>query len=559
MRQLSDLERDLNVAAKQDADEWKQLTTYSLPDTYERVRQDLVPNGLVSTYSHEQLLQTSGSKFNSPRFYDHNQYLSQLNLLAQIVDDDFQLAVQEMFNIDLVKGTGNLYDVIVNEDVDQGKKGDGVVVYQRGPLKCIDRARNKTQNDYPDEAYPTSACVIDFNRCALIFSDIPTLLGALQLFVNKVKYFQSGNIIGIARCKNGFIEYVQEIGYADVKLNVIIKGTHNNIIGEVQFLLARMKAFKNKAHRLYTIQRQKENIEAYVSKILPILQNEDKHCWIAGSRGSVKELCEIMVTLNYSVQDLMKQDPSSGRTIVHSICLIGHVKAFQFLKKISTVKEFVQFTCLDENVQGIPAVSYAIWKGHTELIKELLSVKEVRESLVKDQDYRYRLIQDLFCFNTDDDLMHFIMKTMNITPKAVQEAIEYPYKSRFTSTEHYVNCDVYGVCPILNRLVRQSTVKEARNLMEIVGEKVFVAGCWVKDMEDVNAIEKCVDVDKVEMMTYLLEVDGIRSKLINDMELLAGLCKRMIAKFHDHMVSFVLKKLNVTRETLERVAKYDVD
>ena len=56
--------------------------------------------------------------------------------------------------------------------------------------------------------------------------------------MNKVNYYQSGHIIGIVRDKNGFIEYVQDgVQYADIKLNVLIKGKHNNIIGEIQFLL----------------------------------------------------------------------------------------------------------------------------------------------------------------------------------------------------------------------------------------------------------------------------------------------------------------------------------
>merc|ERR1712228_1125064 len=50
----------------------------------------------------------------------------------------------------------------------------------RGPVKLMDRARAKAQNDYAKEPYPASACVIDFNRCALIFDDISSLLCGLK-------------------------------------------------------------------------------------------------------------------------------------------------------------------------------------------------------------------------------------------------------------------------------------------------------------------------------------------------------------------------------------------
>ena len=46
-------------------------------------------------------------------------------------------------------------------------------------------------------------------------------------------------------------------GYADIKLNVIIKGKTSNVIGEVQCLLEPMLKFKKNAHSIYSIQRQK--------------------------------------------------------------------------------------------------------------------------------------------------------------------------------------------------------------------------------------------------------------------------------------------------------------
>eukprot|EP00484_Ammonia_sp_Unknown_P019322 CAMPEP_0197038284 /NCGR_PEP_ID=MMETSP1384-20130603/15243_1 /TAXON_ID=29189 /ORGANISM="Ammonia sp." /LENGTH=40 /DNA_ID= /DNA_START= /DNA_END= /DNA_ORIENTATION= len=40
------------------------------------------------------------------------------------------------------------------------------------------------------------------------------MLKALKVFVDKVKYYQSGSIIGIVRNKNGFEEYTKEPQYA---------------------------------------------------------------------------------------------------------------------------------------------------------------------------------------------------------------------------------------------------------------------------------------------------------------------------------------------------------
>merc|ERR1719242_1887337 len=190
MNQINNLDETLMEMAEKQKDDWLALTKWDIPNEYESARQDMIVNGIASRYTFDQLSTSSGTTFNSPQFYDYNQYLSQLVLLAQIVDEEFQASVQKIYGIDKVSH--------------KGKVEDGIVEYMRGPVKLMDRARAKAQTDYAKEPYPASACVIDFNRCALIFDDISSLLCGLKLFVNKVKYYQSGNIIAIARDKNGY-------------------------------------------------------------------------------------------------------------------------------------------------------------------------------------------------------------------------------------------------------------------------------------------------------------------------------------------------------------------
>merc|ERR1719242_1736122 len=270
MNQINNLDENMMKMAEKQKDDWLALTKWDIPNKYESARQDMIVNGIASRYTFDQLSASSGTTFNSPQFYDYNQYLSQLVLLAQIVDEEFQASVQAIYGIDKVSNKGKV------PSLGDEKTDGGFVEYMRGPIKLMDRARSKAQNDYAKEPYPASACVIDFNRCALIFDDISSLLRGLELFVNKVKYYQSGNIIAIARDKNGFKEYLEEAQYADIKLNVVIKGKHNSIIGEVQFLLRAMKEFKNKAHNLYGIQRKEESIRSSVSATLPILLDQQK-------------------------------------------------------------------------------------------------------------------------------------------------------------------------------------------------------------------------------------------------------------------------------------------
>ena len=162
--QVNELQKDLKVLEKKQQNDWNELIKWNIPNLPNKsdVRQDRVPNGIVSQYSYNKLTESSESTFNSPNFYDYNQYLSQLVLLAHVVDQEFQESVQSMYSVDKITGKGKVPCVESTEL--KSNNGDGYVKYSAGPIKLIDRARAKAQNDYANEPYPASACVLDLNR-----------------------------------------------------------------------------------------------------------------------------------------------------------------------------------------------------------------------------------------------------------------------------------------------------------------------------------------------------------------------------------------------------------
>merc|ERR1712228_974742 len=330
-----------------------------------------------------------------------------LVLLAQIVDEEFQASVQAIYGIDKVSNKGQV------ASFDDEKTWDGIVEYMRGPIKLMDRAKAKAQNDYAHEPYPASACVIDFNRCALIFDDISSLLRGLKLFTNKVKYYQSGNIIGIARDKNGFIEYLKEAQYADIKLNVIIKGKHNSIIGEVQFLLRAMKEYKDMAHNLYAIQRKEDAIKTSVSATLPILLNQKKDIFGIACSGIVKKMCALMVTQNLSVNDLMFVDKTSGNTIFHRICSLGHLKLLLFLESMMSRKEFIEHMFMS-NISDQKCFEYAVRYSNLSITKHLLEMDEVQDRYKDNDPMIFRLCLHLFVRNSNADLTEYLLSALQI-------------------------------------------------------------------------------------------------------------------------------------------------
>ena len=465
--------------------------------------------------------------------------------IITVVDGDFQESVQKIFGIDKVTNKGKV------PTSDDEKADVGVVEYMRGPVKLIERARVKAQNDYAKESFPSSACVLDFNRCALVFDDISTLLQALQLFVNKVKYYQSGNIIAIARDKNGFIEYVKEAQYADIKLNVVIKGKHNSIIGEVQFLLRAMKEYKDKAHNLYAIQRKEEAIRTSVSATLPLLLNEQKEILRNGCYGKEKGICKILVLQNKSIKDLMFVDKESGNNILHRICTLGHLQLFLFLKSMLPRNEFIEHIFLSD-IRDVKPIEYAIRNSNASIVKNLVNMTEVRDRYKDNDAMIFRLCYFLFVFNSNQELMQYVLSVLQITKEKVCETLSYkcPKQPGFTSDD---GAHAYHMLNILVRVSYWGTFAHLERLVAFLGKEAFVENVFNLNGWNFDVMKSALRAKRMNVIEYVLSFEAVRNKYLSDGTLLFRLVTSLNQIIEEtEIVKYVIDAIGLTTDKLKK-------
>ena len=62
--QLNILENTTNTLANEYKNDWIKLIKWNIPDEYAKVRQDVIPNGIVSQYTYDQLSESSEATFN---------------------------------------------------------------------------------------------------------------------------------------------------------------------------------------------------------------------------------------------------------------------------------------------------------------------------------------------------------------------------------------------------------------------------------------------------------------------------------------------------------------
>eukprot|EP01083_Nonionella_stella_P255556 876990_1 len=304
------------------ASEWNRLIQFDIETPFDglSVRQDAIDGGFKSEYTKEHLTQTVSlsATFNPLLHYDLSQYLTKLVLICHEANDAFQSEVQRIFAID--------------KETKRNKTLK--VAYQRGPVKRLQRCYAKCQSDYRDEAFPTSAHVLDIIRCSLVFSDVPAMLDGMRLFEQKIKENDhGGNIVQVVRVKNGFAAYTHDTAsYTDIKFNVIVRGTEYNVIGEMQFLIAEMLNFKKIGHSLYSIERTKEFVDD-LSAVLPVKLNFNKQLFIHSARNNLNGVTDLMVTHAFNTKLLLQMN-QKNQSIFTSICAANGVKLFKYLIKI---------------------------------------------------------------------------------------------------------------------------------------------------------------------------------------------------------------------------------
>merc|ERR1712228_942864 len=411
-------------------------------------------------------------------------------------------------------------------------------------------ARAKAQNDYAQEPYPASACVIDFNRCALIFDDISSLLCGLKLFVNRVKYYQSGNIIGIARDKNGFKEYLEEAQYADIKLNVVIKGKHNSIIGEVQFLLRAMKEYKEVAHNLYAIQRKEEAIRSSVSATLPILLNQQKEIMGIACSGNVKKMCSLMIIQNKEIKDVMFVDNNSGNNAFHSICELGHLKLLKFLESMMDKTEFIDHIFMPTNDNDKKSIEQAVRNANPLIVKHLFDKKEVQDRYENNDPMLHRLLIFSFAYNSNSHIIDYVMSALQISKEKIIKMLSYkcPQVGRDTSF-HQNN--------ILTAIIWSGTFEHLQRFINLIGEQAFIDNVFNQDKYRYDVMKWAFFENNLNVIEYLLSIDQIRKKYLSDNDQLHYLCETLndfVAK--KEAVKYVVDTLGLTEAKLSELNEF---
>ena len=275
-KQGSNLENQFKGLIKSNEKAFAELIEFKIENKnfmdQSQMRQDMIENGVHVSVNERDLIELSleskDYSFNALRLYDFSAYLTLLITRAQMINSVFVSKMESLYS-----------------------QSDTPNTFRAGPVKTIKRCIAKSETEYANVKWPTSAKVIDVIRCSLTFEQIEDLnkgIAILLEFIKETKEEEEEKKknpylkLEVMRCKNMFTNMKEgkhfrnktkrmklpiPMEYRDIKMNVIISvwndklSKYESIVGEIQFLLKVMLDSKKRDHELYEIIRHSIFVE----------------------------------------------------------------------------------------------------------------------------------------------------------------------------------------------------------------------------------------------------------------------------------------------------------
>merc|ERR1712228_378192 len=339
-----------------------------------------------------------------------------------------------------------------------------------------------------------------------------------------------------------------------VKLNVVIKGKHNSIIGEVQFLLRAMKEYKDKAHNLYAIQRKEEAITSSVSATLPILLNQQKEIVGIVCSGSVKKMCSLMITQNVSIKDLLSVNKASDNNIFRKVCSMGHLKLLIFLESMMSRDEFIELMFFSDNVDS-KCIENTVRKSQLSILKYLLdNMEEVRNRYKNNDPMIFLLCYRLFVYNSNSDLTDYVLSALQISKEKVVRMLSYkcPQQPGFKQ-----GAIPYNYFTMITRVILLGSFDHLQRLISVIGKQAFVDNVFNLNGWNQDAMGYAMEKKNMKIIEYILSMNEIKRKYMSDNNLLY----RLVATLNyfianKETVQYVVVSLGLTEAKLSELKAF---
>merc|ERR1712228_242925 len=257
-----------------------------------------------------------------------------------------------------------------------------------------------------------------------------------------------------------------------------------------------------------------------------------------------------MILQNKGMKDLLFVDESSGKSIFHNICKLGHLKLLLFLESMMDKKEFIDdiFACSNEDDEK--PIEFAIRYSHPMIVKHLFDKKQVQDRYKNNDPMLFRLCINLFVYNSNPHIIDYVLSALQISKEKVVQMLSYkcPQQGRDR---------MYHQKYILTAFLWTGTFDHLQRFIDFIGEQAFIDHMFNVDKLGRDVMRWSVQRNNVKVIEYILSIDQIQKKYLSDNNSLHYLCGSLnewIA--NKQAVKYVVDTLGITEAKLSELNEF---
>lgn len=189
------------------------------------------------------------------------------------------------------------------------------------------------------------------------------------------------------------------------------------------------------------------------------------------------------------------------------------------------------------------------------MVEFLLSMNEVKQKYINDENLLWRLLYILFVTNVNKETRDYVLRIFEECKDTFIKIVSKRYSGN--DGKYGKSAYVFEYYSIVNNVVRnRRNVENLSELRLFVGNETFYNGVFLKDGWNENAIGGAISRKKLEMMKFLLEIEEIKNECKNNKDELHGILQALCKYYNESIANYVIKELDLTKTIINELTEY---
>ena len=118
------------------------------------------------------------------------------------------------------------------------------------------------------------------------------------------------------------------------------------------------------------------------------------------------------------------------------------------------------------------------------------------------------------------------------------------------------NAYEYSQDAIVGMMAFRGYMENLKEATLFMGETVIKDCVFLKDAWNDNAIQAAIESKKLETIKFMININGVNEKIMNDHQELYDVLQKLNTDFDETIGKYMINELNITKKTINEIKEY---